>query len=108
MIKFLLFLSIIIIFSLYKIFINYNIYKNKKETILEIALLLYLIWATIFSKFMFIYFPILLLHFLSLLIAWGIFFTYLYKKTKTIWPLLLPLISIIIFFISGILVARFD
>jgi len=108
MIKFLIFLSIIIIGSGFFIYKEYKDSKNLQWTIKAIFFLIILGGSTIFSRYLVIYAPLLLLHILALLIGWGFFFGYLFKKTNLIWPIFLPLLTILIFFITGFFVAKFD
>lgn len=106
--KFIFLLIILIILSLYLIYQNYKSEKNFKKTFLQIAILIFLVSETIFSRYTIIYLPILILHILALIAAWGNFFAILMNKTRFYWLIFLPILTTLIFFFSAIFVIEFD
>ncbi|WP_187648211.1 hypothetical protein [Nitrosophilus labii] len=108
MVKFILFLSIIILTALFFIYKKFTFDKDIQSALKKMFLLTILTGSTIFSRYLVIYTPLLLLHILALMIGWGFLFALLLNKTKKTWPILLPLVTITLFFISGFFVAEFD
>ena len=108
MVKFAIFLALIILLSIFLIYKDYKINKDLYSTSKKVFLLLILVAFTIFSKFLLIYLPIFILHIVLLFIGWGGYFLLLLNRVKKVWPIFLPLISILLFFITAIYVSKFD
>ena len=108
MVKFAIFLALIILLSIFLIYQDYKINKDLYSTSKKVFLLLILVAFTIFSKFLLIYLPIFILHIVLLFIGWGGYFLLLLNRVKKVWPIFLPIISILLFFITAIYVSRFD
>ncbi len=108
MVKFAIFLALIILLSIFLIYKDYKINKDLYSTSKKVFLLLILVAFTIFSKFLLIYLPIFILHIVLLFIGWGGYFLLLLNRVKKVWPIFLPIISILLFFITAIYVSRFD
>ncbi len=98
--KLALFLAILAIVTLYKIYKDYE--GDQKKALIDIALLLFLLVATGFSKYIRIYLPLFVLHLLLLMIAWGSYYLYLFGRKRQLLLILLPLVSILLFFGAGL------
>jgi len=103
MMKLALLLAILAIVTLYKIYKDYE--GDRKKALIDIALLLFLLVATGFSKYIRIYLPLFVLHLLLLVIAWGSYYLYLFGRKRQLLLILLPLASILLFFGAGLFFA---
>ena len=83
------------------IFKIYKDFKDFKKAALDVVLLLFLLFATTFSRYLRVYEPLLLFHLLLLLVGWGYYYYYLFFKAKRVYIVLAPLFSIILFFLLG-------
>ncbi len=99
MIKLALLLTALFLVTIYKIYKDYE--GDKKKFFVDTVLLLFLLFATGFSKYTRIYLPLFVVHILLLLFAWGYYYLYLFRKVKKIVYIFVPLFSIITFFILG-------
>ena len=108
MVKFAIFLALIILLSIFLIYQDYKINKDLYSTSKKVFLLLILVAFTIFSKYLLIYLPIFILHIILLFIGWGGYFLLLLNRVKKVWPIFLPIISILLFFITAIYFSKFD
>jgi len=106
--KFIFLLVILILLSIYLIYIDFKNPKDIKKSLYFSLFLAYLIAETIFSRYTFIYLPIFLFHILALIGAWGNFFALVLNRTKIFYFLILPLLTTLLFFLSAIFVVEFD
>jgi len=104
MVKFALFLVLLFLVAFYKIYKDYK--GDRKKFILDITLLLFLLGATAFTQYARIYLPLLVAHLLLLIVGWGYFYLYLFGKVKSVVYVFAPLITIIAFFVIGMVVSR--
>ncbi|NPA04202.1 MAG: hypothetical protein GXO61_04995 [Epsilonproteobacteria bacterium] len=104
MVRFALFLVLLFLVAFYKIYSDYK--GDRKKFILDISLLLFLLGATAFTQYARIYLPLLVIHLLLLIVGWGYFYLYLFGKAKKIIYIFTPLISIVAFFVIGMVVSR--
>ena len=101
MIKFALLLALVALATLFKIYKDFE--GDRKKALLDIVLLLFLLSATLFSKYLRIYLPLLAAHILFLLIAWGSYYLYLFGRKKRLWLIFSPIVTIALFFLFGLL-----
>jgi hypothetical protein len=101
MIKLVLPLALLALATLYKIYKDYE--GDRKKALLDIVLLLFLLGATLFSKYLRVYMPLLVAHVVLLLLAWGSYYLYLFGRKKLHWLIFAPLLSIALFFLLGFL-----
>ena len=99
-------LLLIVLFSIagYKIYKDYE--GDKKRFIIDISLLLFLLFATYFDKYLRIFLPLFVAHTILLLFSWGYFYLYLYKKVSKIVYIFAPILTIGAFFLLGFLEAQ--
>ncbi len=99
MIKLAFLLALLFLVYFYKIYKDYE--GDKKRFFIDVGLLLFLLAATGFSKYAIIYLPLLVLHLLLTLFAWGYYTLYLFRKVRSPFPVFVPLLSIGLFFAIG-------
>ncbi len=99
MAKLAILLALLFIVTMYKIYRDYE--GDKKKFALDTALLLFLLFATGFSKYARIYLPLFVVHLVLVLFAWGYYYLYLFGRARSIISIFAPLLSIITFFILG-------
>ncbi len=102
--KLALLLIILFLLAIYKIYKDYE--GDKKQFILDVSLLIFLLFATYFDKYLRIVMPLFIAHTLLLLFAWGWFYIYLFKNREKIIYIFAPIITIGAFFILGFLEAQ--
>ena len=100
MMKFALVLALIAMATLYKIYKDYE--GDRKKAAIDVGLLLFLIGVTLFSRYLRIYLPLLVVHLLLLIIAWGSYYRYLFGKKLVLWGIFSPIVSIALFFLFGL------
>ncbi len=83
----------------------WRIYKDyegdRKKALLDVAMLLFLLGATSFGRYLLIYRPLFWIHLLLLLIGWVFYFLYLFGYRRRLYLIFSPILSIITFFILG-------
>ncbi len=104
MIKLGMFLAILFVVTFYKIYKEYE--GDKKKFLIDTGLLLFLLFATGFSKYARVYLPLLVVHLVLTLFAWIWFYLYLWNRTDKIWYVFAPILSIGAFFIIGFLASQ--
>lgn len=102
--KLALLLIVLFLIAGYKIYRDYE--GDKKQFAIDIALLLFLLFATYFDKYLRIVLPLFIAHTILLLFAWGWYYFYLFKKRVKIIYIFAPIITIGAFFILGLLEAQ--
>ncbi|WP_281950659.1 hypothetical protein [Nitrosophilus kaiyonis] len=105
MVKFAIFLALVFLITFYKIYKDFE--GDKKKFFLDIFMLIFLVFATIFSKYEWIYFPLFLTHIILLLFSWIYYYLYLFKKVDKIFYVFLPIITILAFFILGFIASHY-
>jgi len=99
MMKLLIPLAILALATIYKIWRDYE--GDPKKAALDLALLLFLLFATLFARYLRIYIPLLLLHLILLGTAWIGYYLYLFGGRRRLWMIFSPLLSIALFFALG-------
>lgn len=99
MIKLIVPLALLLLATLYKIWRDYE--GDPKKAALDVALLLFLVGATLFGRYLRIYMPLLLLHIVLLIVAWIGYYLYLFGGRRRLWVIFSPLLSIALFFALG-------
>ncbi len=94
-----LLLVLLFLVAFYRIYKDYE--GDKRKFLLDIGMLLFLLAATGFSKYARVYLPLFVTHILLLLTSWGAYFLYLYGKSKRVFLIFAPILSIGAFFIIG-------
>ncbi len=104
MIRLALFLAALFGVTFYKIYKDYE--GDKKKFLIDIATLLFLIFATGFIKYARVYLPLLFIHLLLTIFAWIWFYLYLFGKTDKLLYVFTPILSIGAFFIIGYIASQ--
>ncbi len=104
MIKLGIFLAVLFVVTFYKIYKDYE--GDKKKFALDLGLLLFLLFATGFSKYTRVYLPLFVIHLALTLFAWVWFYLYLWGRTKRILYIFAPILSIGAFFLIGFLASQ--
>ncbi len=104
MIKLGIFLAVLFVVTFYKIYKDYE--GDKKKFALDLGLLLFLLFATGFSKYTRVYLPLFVIHLALTLFAWVWFYLYLWGHTKRILYIFAPILSIGAFFLIGFLASQ--
>lgn len=108
MIKFVSFVLILTLLALFLIYKNYQSKRDFYSLLRYIIFLVFIITATLFSRYLLVNYFLLILHILALAAAWINLFALLINKTKKIFLIFLPLLTIGLFFISGFFVSWID
>ena len=103
MIKFGLLLALLFLGYFYIIYKKYR--SDKKRFFTDTGLLLFLLFATGFSKYTLVYLPLFVLHMVLILFAWGYFTLYLLGRFTSFLAVFSPLFSIGLYFVLGEFVA---
>ena len=102
--KLALLLTLLFLLAFYKIYKDYE--GDRKKFALDIGLLLFLLFATGFSKYMRIYLPLFVAHIASLTVSWGYFYLYLFGKAQKIIYIFAPILTIGAFFLLGLIASQ--
>ena len=92
-------LAVLFLAAFYKIYKDYE--GDRRKFFIDVGLLLFLIFATGFSKYTRVYMPLFLAHILLLIFSWGYYYLYLYGKVEKIIYIFAPILTIGAFFILG-------
>ncbi len=104
MIKLGLFLATLFLLTFYKIYSDYE--GDKKKFLIDTGLLLFLLFATGFSKYARVYLPLFVMHIVLTFFAWLWYYLYLWGRTDKIWYIFAPILSIGAFFIIGFIASQ--
>ena len=97
-------LVLLFLVAFYKIYKDYE--GDRKKFAIDVGLLLFLIFATGFSKYTRVYLPLFFAHIIVLLFSWGYFYLYLFGKVKKIIYIFAPILTIGAFFVLGAIASQ--
>ncbi|SMC09422.1 hypothetical protein SAMN05660197_1230 [Nitratiruptor tergarcus DSM 16512] len=98
-------LVLLFLVTLYKLYKDYE--GNKVKFATDFSLLIALLIFTGFTKYMRVYLPLLVMHTILVLLAWGNYYLYLFGKMQKLWFIFAPILSIGAFFLLGYTVSSF-
>ncbi len=84
------------------IYYRYTKERDKKGAALSVLFLVFMIGASVFSKYLFVYKPLLILHAVLLVFGWIELFRYVFAKKANFYFLFSPLGTILLFFAIGL------
>jgi len=100
MIYFLSALVLVIIVS--AVYLSYKKSHNQEKLLSSLGLLVLLLIFTYSTKILLVYKPLLVLHIALLIMAWWRYYRYIFKNILTLYWILSPLVSLLLFVVISL------
>lgn len=84
------------------IYFSYQKSQNQPKLLRSVGLLILLLMLTYSLKILLVYKPILLLHIALLIVAWWHYYRYIFKDILSLYWILSPIVSLVLFIIIAL------